>query len=52
VKNYKKKVEKIIMARKTFIFYKHSEAQGLRNSIIKKLGDDASYYTGGNKRFS
>ena len=34
------------MARKTFISYKHSEAQDLRNKIITALGDDASYYQG------
>ncbi len=34
------------MARKTFISYKYSEAQMLRNSIIDALGDDASYYQG------
>lgn len=34
------------MAHKTFISYKYSEAQGLRNRIIKALGDDASYYQG------
>ena len=34
------------MAHKTFISYKYSEAQGLRDDIIKKLGDDASYYKG------
>ena len=34
------------MAHKTFISYKYSEAQGLRDNIIKKLGDDASYYKG------
>lgn len=34
------------MARKTFISYKYSEAQELRNSIISKLGEDAKYYTG------
>ncbi len=34
------------MARETFIAYKYSEAQGLRDEIIKKLGDDASYYQG------
>ncbi len=34
------------MARKTFIAYKYSEAQDLRDEIIKKLGDDASYYQG------
>ena len=34
------------MARKTFISYKYSEAQGLRDKIIKALGDDAQYYQG------
>lgn len=34
------------MARKTFISYKYSEAQGLRDEIIKKLGEDAKFYTG------
>lgn len=34
------------MARETFIAYKYSEAQGLRDKIIEKLGDDASYYQG------
>jgi hypothetical protein len=34
------------MARETFISYKHSEAQDLRDEIIEKLGDDASYYSG------
>ncbi|GHT15244.1 hypothetical protein FACS189432_04660 [Bacteroidia bacterium] len=34
------------MAHKTFISYKYSEAQGLRDRIIKALGDDATYYTG------
>ncbi|MFC1651515.1 TIR domain-containing protein, partial [Candidatus Latescibacterota bacterium] len=34
------------MARKTFISYKYSEAQNLRDRIIKALGDDASYYQG------
>ena len=34
------------MARKTFISYKYSEAQELRDAIIKALGDDASYYQG------
>lgn len=30
------------MAHKTFISYKYSEAQNLRDRIIKALGDDAS----------
>lgn len=34
------------MARETFISYKHSEAQDLRDEIIDKLGDDAKYYSG------
>lgn len=34
------------MARETFIAYKYSEAQAVRDEIIKKLGDDASYYQG------
>jgi len=34
------------MARKTFISYKYSESQGVRNNIIEALGDDATYYTG------
>lgn len=34
------------MARKTFIAYKFSESQDLRDEIIKKLGNDASYYQG------
>ncbi|MFQ6614885.1 MAG: TIR domain-containing protein, partial [Fidelibacterota bacterium] len=34
------------MARKTFISYKYSEAQDLRDEIIKALGDDAIYYQG------
>lgn len=34
------------MARKTFISYKYSEAQGLRDSIIQKLGKDSQFYQG------
>lgn len=34
------------MARETFIAYKYSEAQDLRDEIIEKLGEDASYYQG------
>lgn len=34
------------MARETFIAYKYSEAQDLRDEIIEKLGTDASYYQG------
>ena len=32
------------MAHKTFISYKYSEAQGLRDDIITALGKDANYY--------
>jgi len=34
------------MARKTFISYKYSEAQDLRDTILDALGEDATYYTG------
>lgn len=34
------------MAHKTFISYKYSEAQNLRDRIIHALGDDATYYKG------
>lgn len=34
------------MAHKTFISYKWTEAQELRDAIIKSLGDDATYYKG------
>lgn len=34
------------MARKTFISYKYSEAQDLRDRILSSLGDDASFYQG------
>lgn len=34
------------MAHKTFISYKYSEAQDLRDRIIEALGDDAKYYSG------
>ena len=34
------------MARKTFISYKYSEAQDLRDEILEALGDDATYYQG------
>ncbi len=34
------------MARKTFISYKFSEAQKLRDDILQKLGDDAKFYQG------
>lgn len=34
------------MARKTFISYKYSEAQDLRDRIINAIGNDATYYQG------
>jgi len=34
------------MAHKTFISYKYSESQDLRDKIIEKLGTDATYYKG------
>jgi len=34
------------MAHKTFISYKYSESQDLRDRIIESLGDDVSYYQG------
>ncbi len=34
------------MAHKTFISYKYSEAQNLRDRIIDSLGEDAKYYQG------
>lgn len=34
------------MAHKTFISYKYSEAQSLRDDIIAALGDDATFYKG------
>ena len=34
------------MAHKTFISYKYSESQNLRDRIIEALGDDATYYKG------
>ena len=34
------------MAHKTFISYKYSEAQDLRDKIIKSLGEDAKFYQG------
>lgn len=34
------------MARKTFISYKYSEAQAVRDRILNSLGEDASYYQG------
>ena len=34
------------MAHKTFISYKYSEAQNVRDTILDALGDDAVYYQG------
>lgn len=34
------------MAHKTFISYKYDEAQGLRDKIIRALGNDVTYYKG------
>ena len=34
------------MSRKTFISYKYSEAQDLRDRIIRKLGDASQFYKG------
>ena len=34
------------MARKTFISYKYSDAQDLRDEILDVLGDDGTYYQG------
>ena len=34
------------MARRTFISYKYSEAQDLRDTILDALGEDGSYYQG------
>ena len=34
------------MARKTFISYKYSEAQQLRDDIIDAMGEDAIFYKG------
>jgi hypothetical protein len=34
------------MAHKTFISYKYSDAQNLRDEIIEALGNDATYYKG------
>ncbi len=34
------------MPRKTFISYKYSEAQTVRDDILKALGPDATYYQG------
>lgn len=36
------------MAHKTFISYKYSESEELRNKIIDALGEDAKYYNGEN----
>lgn len=36
------------MAHKTFISYKYSESQELRDLIIEKMGEDAIYYNGEN----
>ena len=36
------------MAHKTFISYKYSESQELRDRIIQAMGSDAAYYTGDN----
>lgn len=36
----------IKLGHKTFISYKYSEAQDLRDRIIDSLGDDATYYKG------
>lgn len=36
------------MAHKTFISYKYSESVGLRDRIIKAMGEDAIYYQGEN----
>lgn len=38
--------KEVIMAHKTFISYKYSEARKLRDDIIVALGDDATYYKG------
>ena len=34
------------MARKTFVSYKYSEAQDVRDEILDALGEDATYYQG------
>ena len=34
------------MARQTFISYKYSESQQVRDDILEALGDDATYYQG------
>lgn len=34
------------MARKTFVSYKYSEAQDIRDDILEALGEDATYYQG------
>lgn len=39
------------MAHKTFISYKYSELQNLRDKIIEALGDDATYYKGETSEF-
>ena len=40
------------MAHNTFISYKYSESQDLRDDIIKALGEEASYYKGVSVHFS
>ena len=40
------------MAHKTFISYKWSEAQDLRDDIITALGEDATYYKGETSEFT
>jgi len=42
----RKHTENQSMAHKTFISYKYSEAQNVRNAILKSLGEDAIYYQG------
>ena len=34
------------MARKTFVSYRYSEAQDIRDDILEALGEDATYYQG------
>ena len=34
------------MAKKTFVSYKYSEAQDVRDEILDALGEDATYYRG------
>ena len=34
------------MAHKTFISYKYSKSQELRDKIVKSLGEDVKYYKG------